>query len=135
MKKFIHSRPSAGPISPKKIKFWLIAGLIITLSACDYLPLKSPALASCEKIAKNRLKHSSSFEPITVKEIDHESKRTEVFLTFKAWNDFKVPMPYHISCVFLEAENNAAPQLIGISWNGRPIRQHELDEIRNNLTQ
>ncbi len=115
------------------MKIMIIFSLVISLAACDFISGKSPALGSCTQIAKSRLKHPASYEVTSVVEAEPLDGRVMVSINFTAWNDFKVPIPHNISCVFQTAKTGDAVNLIAIKWNGRPIRSHELDEIRQNL--
>ncbi|MCF6215033.1 MAG: hypothetical protein L3J58_02550 [Emcibacter sp.] len=118
------------------IKKILIPGLmlcLIGLPGCNILPVKSVRLENCEKIAKARLKHPSSFDKISAKEYNNAAGHRGITISFKAWNDFKVPIPYNITCVFNASAPENTPILISITWNGRHIRAHELDDIREKL--
>ncbi|MBL4800661.1 MAG: hypothetical protein JKY45_02135 [Emcibacter sp.] len=116
------------------MKYYLIPLLVIGLSACDFIPLKTPQQQACKEIAVNRLKHKGSYDMISISEKINKGGQIEVYLNFDAWNDFKVPLPHSIYCVFQEAEN-APLSLLSIKWNGRLIRRHELDDIREYLKQ
>jgi len=111
-------------------KYILISGLALSLSACDILDSVSPDHETCTDIALSRLKHPGSFKKISSTETAVENNQIDVILTFKAWNDYKVPIAYRISCRFQHTDNAVAPTLISIKWNGRPIRSHELDDIQ-----
>jgi len=112
---------------------FLIPCLLLNLSACDFLPAQSVYLETCEEISKNRLKHSSSFEKESSRESNGGTGYVNAEIAFKAWNDYKVPIPYNISCLFKQTENKNAPLLVSITWNGRPIRSHELENIQEAL--
>ncbi len=115
------------------MKVMIIFSLVISLAACDFMTGKSPAFGVCAQIAKSRLKHPASYEVTSVVETEPRNGRVMVSINFAAWNDFKVPIPHNISCVFQAAETGDAANLIAIKWNGRPIRSHELDGIRQNI--
>ncbi len=112
------------------MKYIIVACVIISLTACDLIPLKSPIQKICQEIAVSRLKHPKSFDFVSVSEKEIATYQSEIYLNFKAWNDFKVPMLHSITCQF---QDKASPELLSVKWNGRLIRQHELDEIRENL--
>ena len=84
--------------------------LSLGLSACDTAPDLTPLQDTCRQIALGRIKHPDSYEGKTVQD--------------------KVPVPYSIACSFQQGPRTTAPTLLNIHWNGRPIRQTELDEIR-----
>ncbi|VAX07685.1 hypothetical protein MNBD_ALPHA03-1930 [hydrothermal vent metagenome] len=118
------------------IKKILVPGLMLCLMGlpgCNILSVKSARLEICEKIAKARLKHPSSFDKISAKEYNNAAGHRDATINFKAWNDYKVPIPYNITCVFKSSEPENTPSLISITWNGRHIRNHELDDIREKL--
>ncbi len=115
------------------MKVMIIFSLVISLAACDLMTDKSPAFGTCVLIAKDRLKHPASYEVTSVIETRPRNDRILVSINFAAWNDFKVPIPHNISCIFQAAEAGDATDLIAVKWNGRPVRSHELDEIRQNL--
>jgi len=107
--------------------------IILVLPGCDALSIKSANLQTCEEIAKDRLKYPSSFDKTSAEEYNHEEGHKGVNIAFTAWNGFKVPIPYKITCVFKSVEQGHTPLLISITWNGRHIRAHELDDIREKL--
>jgi len=108
-------------------KYIGLACLILALVACDVISPKSPARKICEEIALSRLKHPGSFDLKSAVEATKEEGTRVVSLDFSGWNDFKVPLPHSIICYF---EDNS---LTAVKWNGRPVRQHELDEIRDKI--
>ncbi len=112
------------------MKYIIFPCLIFSLAACDYMPLNSMEQKTCKEIAVSRLKHPASFDFISVSEKEIDRDQIEVKLNFDAWNDFKVPMLHSISCRY---QGKNSHDLLSIRWNGRLIRQHELDEIRENL--
>lgn len=112
------------------MKYIIIQFLMLGLMACDLMPLKTPAQQTCKEIAVNRLKHPKSYDYVSVTETTPEEGQIEVYLNFNAWNDFKVPMLHSIACRF---EGDGSLNLLAIKWNGRPIRIHELDDIRESL--
>lgn len=112
------------------MKYSLLLCVSLSLGACDFMPLKTPVQQTCKEIAISRLKHKASYDMISVSEKETSDGQIEVYLNFKAWNDFKVPMAHSISCLF---RNSEISTLLFIKWNGRPIRRHELDDIRENL--
>lgn len=112
------------------LKYGLFLCLSFSLGACGFMPLKTPTQQTCKEIAISRLKHKTSYDMISVSEKETTDGQLEVYLNFKAWNDFKVPMAHSISCLF---QNTKTSTLLSIKWNGRPIRRHELDDIRKNL--
>ena len=75
-------------------------------------------------MARSRLKHPSSYDHILTTETKTAKGQIKVKIDFNAWNDFKVPLPHNTTCLFQEGT------LTSVIWNGRPIRQHELDEIK-----
>ena len=103
---------------------------MLSLVACDLMPLKSQAQQTCKEIAVSRLKHPGSYDYVSISEKTGGEGQVEVYLNFNAWNDFKVPMLHSIYCQF---QGEGTADLLSIKWNGRLIRQHELDEIRENL--
>ncbi|MCK5424477.1 MAG: hypothetical protein KAI89_03825 [Emcibacter sp.] len=109
------------------MKYMVTLCLIMAISACDLMPLKSPAQNTCKEIAISRLKHPKSYDFVSVTEKTDKGGQIEVYLNFDAWNDFKVPMLHSISCQF---QNKDPLYLMAIKWNGRFIRIHELDDIR-----
>ncbi len=116
------------------MKIILVLSLVIGLAACDFMTGKSPAFGTCAQIAKSRLKHPASYEVISVVETKPREDQILVSINFSAWNDFKVPIPHNISCVFQVSETEDTTDLIAIKWNGRPVRSHELDDIRQSLS-
>lgn len=121
MNLFIHS-----------LRYSVIFCLIIALSACDILTPTTPASESCKEIAQGRLKHPESFRENAQSETISREGQIEVRITFHAWNDYKVPLPFSIACVFQDREDGTLSP-VGIKWNGRPLRRHELDDIRQSL--
>ncbi|PCI34293.1 MAG: hypothetical protein COB54_00425 [Alphaproteobacteria bacterium] len=119
------------------MKNFLTPGLILCLTlnvvACDLLPLETAAQQTCQEIAISRLKHPKSYDFVSVSEKIVEDNQKEVYLNFNAWNDFKVPFLHSISCRYQDTGENSEGELLAIKWNGRPIRQHELDDIRDSL--
>jgi len=105
-------------------KYILTAFVMAGLSGCDVITPPSPAEKICTQVAHMRLKHPGSYDHISSKETRDAEGRVTVKVDFNAWNDFKVPLPHNITCRFQE------DALTAIIWNGRPIRQHELDEIK-----
>ena len=119
------------------MKNFIIPGLVLSLTlsvtACDLMPLETEAQQTCQEIAISRLKHPKSYDFVSVSEKTVEGDQKEVYLNFNAWNDFKVPFLHSISCRFQGTAENSPSDLVAIKWNGRPIRQHELDDIRDSL--
>ncbi|GEM_PF-2056031 len=111
----------------------IILGIILVLPGCDALSVKSALLETCEEIAKDRLRYPSSFDKTSAEEYNNAQGHKSVNIAFTAWNGFKVPIPYRITCVFGSAAQENLPLLISIAWNGRQIRAHELDDIRQKL--
>jgi hypothetical protein len=109
------------------MKYIIALTLVLSLTACDLIPLRSPAQQTCKEIAVSRLKHPGSFDYVSVSEKNVEGGQIQVYLNFNAWNDFKVPMLHSIDCRF---QNDGSLNLMAIKWNGRLIRVHELDDIR-----
>ncbi|HEC00993.1 MAG: hypothetical protein L3J50_02465 [Emcibacter sp.] len=105
-------------------KYILTAFMMGALSGCDVMTPSSPAEKTCTEIAHMRLKHPGSYDHISTKETRDTEGQITVKVDFNAWNDFKVPLPHNITCLFQD------DKLTAIIWNGRPIRQHELDEIK-----
>ncbi|NOZ67278.1 MAG: hypothetical protein GXP00_12445 [Alphaproteobacteria bacterium] len=102
----------------------LMVFMMVGLAGCDLITPSSPAEKTCTEIAHIRLKHPGSYDHISTKETIDAEGRLKVKVDFNAWNDFKVPLPHNITCLFQDEK------LTAIIWNGRPIRQHELDEIK-----
>ena len=115
------------------LRYGILPCFILALSACDILTPKSPAHESCKGIALDRLKHPESFRELTETETAPRKEQREVNLTFNAWNDYKVPMPFSITCLFQKGSDGHITDLLTIRWNGRPLRRHELDDIRQSL--
>lgn len=115
------------------MRILLISCFLFGLSACDILKPLSPAQETCEEIALSRLKHPGSYENTSRTEVVMENNQIDVKLNFKAWNDYKVPIPHSISCKFQTMRDSVAPILMSIKWNGRPLRIHEIDDIREGL--
>lgn len=115
------------------MKYAIIVCLMTLLVACDEPEPSSPLFQTCENIAISRLKHPKSFDYEAGSIITSAEQPTNVEITFKAWNDYKVPMPHHIRCKFDTSTTGNTPVLLSIKWNGRPIRQHELDQIREKV--
>ncbi len=109
----------------------LSLSFILSLSACDFLPFKSPLQNTCKDIALNRLKHPRSYDFVSIIETIDAEDKINIQLNFNAWNDYKVPILHSISCQFQASENKKKPHLTYVKWNGRPIRRHELDKIRD----
>jgi len=105
-------------------KYILTAFVMVGLAGCDLITPSSPAEKTCTEIAHSRLKHPDSYDHISTKETMAAEGRLEVKIDFNAWNDFKVPLPHNITCQFQDNK------LTAIIWNGRPIRQHELDAFK-----
>tara|TARA_R110002072_G_scaffold179876_7_gene336001 strand:- start:813 stop:1169 length:357 start_codon:yes stop_codon:yes gene_type:complete len=104
--------------------------LSLGLSACDTAPDLTPLQDTCRQIALGRIKHPDSYEGKTVQDEHYPDAKITTNLGFTAWNGYKVPVPYSIACSFQQGPRTTAPTLLNIHWNGRPIRQTELDEIR-----
>lgn len=109
----------------------LILSLTLNVAACDLMPLETATQQTCQKIAISRLKHPKSYDFVSVSEKTFEGGQKEVYLNFNAWNDYKVPFLHSISCRFQGTADSSPPELLAIKWNGRPIRQLELDNIRD----
>lgn len=113
------------------MKYLFILSLFLPLAGCDLLPFSSPLQNICKDIALTRLKHPSSYDFISITETIDAEDETNIQLNFNAWNDYKVPMLHSISCQFQQGADKKSPDLTSVKWNGRPIRQHELDDIRD----
>ncbi|VAV88423.1 hypothetical protein MNBD_ALPHA02-1936 [hydrothermal vent metagenome] len=105
-------------------KYILTVFMMVGLSGCDLITPSSSAEKICTEIAHIRLKHPGSYDHISTRETESAQGQLDVKIDFNAWNDFKVPLPHNITCRFQDNK------LTAIIWNGRPIRQHELDEIK-----
>jgi len=105
-------------------KYILMAFVMVGLTACDMLAPSSQAERICTEIARTRLKHPGSYDHISTRETTIAKGQVKVKIDFNAWNDFKVPLVHNITCLFQKGT------LASLTWNGRPIRQHELDEIK-----
>ena len=111
----------------------LVLSLTLNVTACGLMPLETEAQQTCQEIAISRLKHPRSYDFVSVSEKTIDDGQREVYLNFNAWNDFKVPFLHSISCRFQSTADDTHLNLLGIDWNGRPIRLHELDDIRDSL--
>lgn len=107
--------------------------LLLPLAACDNSPLRSVQYQNCLTIAQSRLKHPDSFDLQNGEESIPKDGMTHINLTFSAWNGYKVPIPHNIDCAYQATSEEAPAELLAIKWNGRAIRQHELDEIKENF--
>lgn len=103
---------------------------IFILAACDILSPPSRAQEICHDVALGRVKHPGSYVAISQMEDNKPNGQVTVTLNFTSWNGFKVPIPYSISCEFQVQGEKASLTLLSITWNKRPIRHHELDEIK-----
>lgn len=110
----------------KNIPLWC---LILPLAACDNSPPMSANYETCLAIAQSRLKHPDSFEFQEGLEKTAQDGLIHIGLTFSAWNGYKVPIPHKIDCIYQPSSEASSTELIAIKWNGRAIRQHELDDI------
>ncbi|MCF8474826.1 MAG: hypothetical protein K9G26_09025 [Emcibacter sp.] len=115
------------------MKYVLIFLMPFSLMACDISLLDSKTKRTCKEIALSRLKHPESYENMSTTEKTTPPNQTMTRITFDAWNDYKVQIPHNVSCLFQTTENKKNPNLISFTWNGRNIRQHELDDIKNLL--
>lgn len=106
----------------------------LSLASCESPASLTPLQVTCKEIALNRIKHPDSYESVTADETrDPSGPKTTTTLGFTAWNGYKVPIPYKIECIFQDATSKTPLRLTHIRWNGRLIRQTELDEINENL--
>jgi len=106
----------------------------IFLGGCQDAFQDSEQVKACELAALSKLKHPDSYDADKVTEkTDGQGKRV-IQINFKAWNDYKVPIPHGLTCV---VNSSAGPdgviQFSAIYWNNRPIRIHELDDINESL--
>jgi len=115
------------------MKYLFLLPLIMPLAACDFQFRKPVSHQICEDIAVSRLKHPDSYRNISLTEHRAENGRHQVKLSFRAWNGYKVPVPHRIDCIFRDWRDRETPDLVAIKWNGRNIRSHELDDIRDRL--
>ncbi|NOZ42295.1 MAG: hypothetical protein GXP02_03890 [Alphaproteobacteria bacterium] len=122
MKKFIYS-----------LRYTAIPLLTLILAACSFLTPETPASQTCKKIALGRLKHPGSYEGNSQTQTNPHKGQIKVTLTFSAWNDYKVPMPQNISCLFQGKKNGTVTGLLSVKWNGYPLRMIEMDNIRASL--
>jgi len=111
----------------------LIPCIALGLSACDMTSPRSYAYDTCENIAINRLKNPDSYGHSKGTEDIIPGGQTRITINFTAWNGYKVPIPYDIKCIFQTREKTERPRLLSITWNARPIRQHELEDIQKSL--
>ena len=109
--------------------------MIMLLGGCDLMTPKSYEAGTCQTIALGRLKHPGSFEESSLLEKNNMDDQKLVQISFQAWNDYKVPMPHIIECMFNMTDEQSTSALLAIKWNGRSIRQHELDQIREKVNQ
>lgn len=104
----------------------------LLLVGCDASPSLSPLQETCRQIALGRIKHPDSFKGSTATQEHSQNAQIIASLNFTAWNGYKVPVPYKIACRFEVPSDKSLPELLSIHWNGRPLRETELDEIREN---
>ncbi|PCI44916.1 MAG: hypothetical protein COB49_10605 [Alphaproteobacteria bacterium] len=112
------------------IKYILIPCMVWSLTACDTPAIRSALYQTCANIALSRLKHPNSFDTTAGTEWAPPDGPTHIEIKFSAWNDYKVPIPHKIECIFQKTNHKKHPVLLSIKWNNRPIRSHELDYIR-----
>ena len=109
-------------------RIFITTAIGLSLSSCMEFGPQTKTHEICQNIAIKRLKHPDSYD-FTSMEEKKANQITSTKISFMAWNDYKVPIPHNIECHFSVSEGNQPKVLTSIKWNGRLIRQHELDEL------
>lgn len=116
------------------MRIFIIFIILVSVTACQDIYGASEQVKACEKAALSKLKHPDSYNPQQVTESLNEQGEHVTEISFKAWNDYKVPIPFNLICTSdADLSQNNLIQFKAIFWNKRPIRMAELDYINQSL--